>query len=171
MTPHTFFIRNLTKINFFNLRKPKIDFKSFREVEITSQIASQQELNTNFSIYMVCVSQKTQPWHCASKNEISPVKINWCVDIVKIEILVIRIILGWFRSKKSTKNLTFSCSKWKSLSCLCNLPPSSSRVRSSLFKNVWKCWILKKMFGWKTYLGMRFLKIFTWKWIFCSYEL
>ena len=117
MTPHTFFIRNLTKINFFNLRKPKIDFKSFREVEMRSWMASRQHLLTNIFNLHVCVSQKTQPWPCASEKKISPVKINRCVEMAKIEISVIRIILGWFGSKISSKNLTFSYWKLKSLRC------------------------------------------------------
>ena len=61
VTLHTFFIRNLTEMKFFNFRKPKIDYKLFREFKMVSLIASRQHLNKNFTIYMVYGSQKSQP--------------------------------------------------------------------------------------------------------------
>ena len=47
--------------------------------------------------------------------------------------------------------------------CLQHMEVSIAFIRSRVFSlyEKRKCWILKKMFGWKTYLGLRFLKIFT----------
>ena len=68
VTPHTFFIRNLTKMNVFNFRKPKIDYKLFREFKMTSSMASRSNRNTIFSIYMVCGSHKSKPCQITSQN-------------------------------------------------------------------------------------------------------
>ena len=92
----------------------KNDFKSHR-IYCISSTSHHQRFN-----FHVCVSQKTQPWYCASIKQISTVKITWCVEFVKILISVIRTISGWFRQKISTKNLTFSYSRLRSLRCASN---------------------------------------------------
>ena len=104
----------MRKINF---RKPKIDYKSFCEVEMASWMASRSNRNTIFSIYMVCGSQKSKPCHCTTKNKNSPVKITRCIQMVKIEISVTRSILGCFWPKMSNKKLTFSSYQLSSRHC------------------------------------------------------